>query len=140
MRHVWLLAATVVVVGCTSPKKSATARYYESASPEKLYAVLHRSVKSGDALGDVADALEPDFMVLQFRPARTIAAQKRIAERHPEQMPDGVQDSDYFLAIPIEPNGCLYLQVRDGKLVNFNPEHYREYVPLQSSYGVKPRK
>jgi hypothetical protein len=62
-------------------------------------------------------------------PERILLAMKKLCLKHPDGCPDGVQEDDIFIGYPIRDGGNLYLQFRDGRLVNHVPEGFREYSP-----------
>jgi hypothetical protein len=54
-----------------------------------------------------------------------IAVYKRMEEGNPDGFPDGVIDRDEFILLPVPADDtAMRLQVRDGRLVNFNPRNF----------------
>jgi hypothetical protein len=117
-----MLAVALVVIGCDS--RSHYRRYRDGKS---LYAILHNEIKPGDSIERVQELLgsgEPPS-----QPERILSAMKKLCLKHPDGCPDGVQENDIFIGYPIRDGGTLYLQFRDGRLVNHVAEDYTEYRP-----------
>ena len=55
---------------------------------------------------------------------RAIARQS--IERSPADNPDGLQEGDQWLAYPTKDGMIVYLQTRDGRLVNFDPQAFSQ--------------
>lgn len=101
--------------------------YRQQRDAEWLYAVLHEDVKAGDSIERVQELLGKGQAADE--PDRLLEATRKLAEMHPVGYPDGVQEGDVFLGYPIGKRSILYLQFRNGKLVNHIPDHFAEYEP-----------
>jgi hypothetical protein len=118
------LAGIVMVSGC-----DRAAHYRKHNDGKSLYATLHKQIKSGNTIEEVQKLLgsgkppgEPD---------KLLAAMKKAAARYLEIYPDGIQEDDVFVGYSIGKRVTLYLQFRDGRLVNHMPERYAKYEPVE---------
>jgi hypothetical protein len=132
--HAGLLSRTELLVTEDDPRRavllqktaeelSPALHYRHCQDGESLYAIF-RGLRPGDTMAKVTGLLGPGTEP-QDR-ARHLAATRRIATKVPEGYPAGVEDTDVFLGYAYEEGMTMYLQFRDGKLVNHRPEACRE--------------
>jgi hypothetical protein len=94
---------------------------------------LHKSVRNGDSIEKVQSLLGPGDLVQDASsPIRTV-------EAHPDHYPHGVEPGDIFLLYDPRIRDWVYLQFRNGRLVNHRPEAFAKYsdVPAQTHPDVQ---
>lgn len=98
-------------------------RYRRNRDSESLRTLLSRSVAPGDSLVSVAALLG------RGEPEDELAANLRKWQAgprfKPRAFPEGIEDDDVFVSFESKPRGRIMLQFRDGKLVNFDPAHFK---------------
>ena len=118
--------AVCLIVSATVSGCSKAGHYRAHHDAESLFATLHKEIKPGDSIQRVEELLgkgEPPRNPEKLRAFVT----KRV-ESVPQEFPDGVRDDDVFLAYRAG-NMTIHLQVRGGRLINFNSKEY-EKLPL----------
>jgi len=116
------LMVSAIVVGCSKAK-----HYRAHHDAESLYATLHKDIKPGDSIERVEELLgigEPPR-----NPEKLVAVTQKFAQRSPQSYPDGVRDGDVFLGYR-GGNQTLYLQFREGRLINFNAKDFEQIPEL----------
>lgn len=104
----------------------SAAVYRYTGSGKWLYSTLYHGVQNGDNIEQVERLLGPG----EKGEAKLLSSFKRYAEKYPETSPDGWQDDDEAVGFPL-PNGKLYLQFRNGVLINFDPSDFEKYEEPQ---------
>ncbi len=120
----WKLVAFMVVAcipmvltGCNKAR-----HYREYHDGDSLFAVLHSKIKAADGLERVESLLgkgsPPKSQV------KLVKVLQKMAQVRPQGYPDGIKEDDQFVGFD-GPNGStIYLQFRDGKLINFDPKEF----------------
>lgn len=108
---------------CETGRFSA-AVYRYTGSGRWLYSALYHGVQNGDTIEQVEKLLGPGKQASDF----VRKAVKKLPQRY--QQPDGYEDSDRILGFPL-PGGELYLQFRNGVLINFDPAEFEKYTEPQ---------
>src|SRR5438128_947362 len=106
------------LVGCTTADK-----YRSSGRSEDLRGALNQEVTDGASIGRVQQLLGPGWEVRDDEQRRLVLVTRQIASRT-NTYPAGTQDDDRFVGYPSKDGGTLYLQFRNGKLINFNPDDF----------------
>ena len=103
---------------------SPSLRYKRTQTELSLSRVLCYQVHSGDTLARVTELLGPGV------PASREHYDRRASHhsKFPEFYPVGIQDTDTLLLYPCREWTTIWLQFRDGKLVNHTPEVYRRNI------------
>ena len=135
---IWLMLGVVLTLAvillfsyaCTTGQLSALVYRY-THSGKWLYSALYHGVNKGDTIEQVESLLGPGRTAGS---ARIINVSKKFAQSTPALWPDGVDDGDIFLGF-LEHDGELFLQFRDGVLVNFDPNEYSEYDEIIATMG-----
>jgi len=122
---VMLTIAGVVLLAyvCMTGRFSAVVYRY-TGSGKWLYSTLYHGVQNGDTIEQVERLLGPG----KEAGAKIRKALKKFAQRYPQ--PDGYEDSDQILGFPLS-GGELYLQFRNGVLINFDPTEFDKYAEPQ---------
>jgi hypothetical protein len=113
----------LVTYSCQTGWFSA-AVYRYTGSGKWLYSALYHGVQNGDTVKEVERLLGPG----KEADSRVRNAVKKLTQRYPNL--DGYEESDVVLGFRL-PSGELYLQFRDGVLINFDPEDFRKYEEPQ---------
>lgn len=100
----------------------AAMHYRLTGDQESLYKVMHKYIRSGDSVAKVESLLGSGN---RDHPAELVAFAQSMSRRLPQSYPDGVQTGDVFIGW-----SGMWLQFRDGRLINHVPEEFEEYVPL----------
>jgi len=100
-------------------------RYRWRHDGASLYKVLYNQLKDGDSREEVERLL--GLGTPAANPARLLSANREFARRRPASYPDGAKDGDTFLGHRVGGGSMLYLEFRDGRLVNHIPSDFREY-------------
>jgi len=132
---IWLacgVALTLVVIilfayACTKGRPSALIYRYTHGG-RSLYSALYHGARNGDTTEEIENLLGPGR---KADSAKIIGVTKKMIQKNPAGWPDGVEDSDTFLGFTL-PGGELFLQFRDGALINFNPDDFAKYEFLGS--------
>lgn len=119
-----VMAILVAGAGC-----SPAAHYCKYHDGKSLYAVLHDSVRTGDSVEKVEGLLGAGQDGQGKNPNE---AMKKMAAKNPSGWPDGVKDDDRMIAYPFDGGVILWLQFRNGKLINYNPADFTKYQPINS--------
>ena len=123
-----LLAALLV----TSTGCSSAAHYRAHQDGKALYAVMHDSVRTRDSVEKVQGLLGAGQ---NDEGEKALEATKKMVAKKPSAWPDGVRDDDRMIGYPFGDGTTLWLQFRDGKLVNHNPGDFAKYEPMFSAVG-----
>ena len=126
-----MLVGVVVTIGvivlvtysCETGWFSA-AVYRYTGSGKWLYSALYHGMQNGDTVEEVERLLGPG----KEADSRVRNAVKKLTQRYLN--PDGYEESDVILGFRLG-GGQLYLQFRDGVLINFDPEEFRKYEEPQ---------
>ncbi len=124
---IWLVcgvALTLAVVilfayACTTGRLSGLLYRY-THSGNCLYSALYHGVRNGDTTEEIENFLGPGRAADS---EKLIKVTKKMAQRNPAGWTHGVEDGDTFLGFPL-PNGELFLQFRNGTLINFDPNDF----------------
>ena len=98
--------------------------YRYTGSGKWLYSALYHGVEDGDSVEDVERLLGPG----KEGGEKVRRAIKKIAGQNPGSA--GYEASDRVLGFRL-PGGELYLQFRDGVLINFDPGDFEKYEEVQ---------
>lgn len=96
----------------------ASAHYQKEKDIKSLYAVLCNQVENGCSMDDVRLLLGQEDLTMS---EKGHSATKKLVDRAPSNFPDGFQDSDRILAYSSDETTIVFLQFRNGQLVNHNP-------------------
>ncbi len=118
-------AIILVTYSCETGWFSA-AVYRYTGSGKWLYSALYHGVQNGDTVEEVERLLGPG----QEGDSRVRSALEKFAQRNVAGYPDGYEDSDQILGFRMGGNQELYLQFRNGLLINFDPEEFRKYEAM----------
>jgi len=102
----------------------SAAVYRYTGSGRWLYSALYHGVQNGNTIEQVEKLLGPGKQASD----NVRKAVKKLAQRH--QQSDGYEESDQVLGFPL-PGGQLYLQFRNGVLINFEPTDFQKYSQPQ---------
>ena len=106
---------------------SPAAHYRENHDAKSLCAVLSRQVKRGDTMERIQTLL--GVQAVEGEPRQRAARQFVAAtQRRPKEYPDGVMGDDVFVGCPTG-GAVLFLQFRQGKLINFDPGKFKTVPP-----------
>ena len=130
-RFVGCVLAVLLVAGSGC---SSAAHYRSHKDGKSLYAVMHDSVRPGDSVEKVQELLGAGQ---NDEGRKCIEATKRIAAKNPSACPDGVRDDDVMIGFPFGELGSLWLQFRNGKLVNHNPAEFAKFEEMVNSVGAR---
>lgn len=100
--------------------------YRYTGSGKWLYSTLKNGVKNGDTIEQVENLLGPG----QKADAKIYSVSKKFAAINPSGYPEGCEEDDEFLGFRL-PGEQLYLQFRNGVLINFDPAEFEEYTEVQ---------
>jgi len=123
-----VLTIAVIVLSayiCETGRFSA-AVYRYTGSGKWLYSTLYHGVQNGDTIEQVEQLLGPG----KKGGAKLLNSFKRLAEKYPESCPDGYKEADEAVGFPL-PGSELYLQFRNGVLINFDPTDFEKYEEPQ---------
>ena len=98
--------------------------YRYTGSGKWLYSALYHGVENGHSVEDVERLLGPGKEGGQ----KVRRAVKKIASQNPGSA--GYEDSDRVLGFGL-PGGEMYLQFRDGVLINFDPGDFEKYEEIR---------
>jgi len=99
--------------------------YRYTGSGKWLYSALYHGVEDGDSVEKVEGLLGAGKEAGQ----NMRRAVKKLASQNPGSA--GYEDSDRMLGFGL-PGGALYLQFRDGVLINFDPGDFEKYEEAQT--------
>ena len=127
-----MLVGVVVTIGvivlvtysCQTGRFSA-AVYRYTRSGKWLYSALYHGMQKGDTVEEVERLLGSG----QEGDSRVRSALKKFAQRNVAGYPDGYEERDVILGFRL-PGGELYLQFRNGLLINFDTEEFRKYEAM----------
>lgn len=130
------------IVGCvlavllvTSTGCSSADHYRRHKDGKSLYAVMHDSVRTGDSVEKVQGLLGTGQ---NDEGQRALQATKKMAAKNPSGWPEGVRDDDKMIGYSFGDGSTLWLQFRNGKLVNHNPSDFVKCEPMVSVVGSQP--
>jgi len=144
VKRPWMLIGTsaivlslAIIIGLfdyyrMSPVKREIRRYSRSPSSDaRMYGKLLR-LANGDSLESVKLSLgSPMDDFLEKREEYRVEAVKVYRDfmtKNPARYPEGVEDRDTFEEFCCVSEGMIWLQFRDGRLVNFNAANYRDLI------------
>ena len=135
----WILAGVLLLlvaggVGLLAVMP-ATMRYQLFGDEAALNAVLAWQVQPGDDREAVRRLLGPGIAVSPAEREGLLRAMGDFARQTPASVPDGVEPGDQFLGYTSGTGITIYLQFRDGKLVNFNSNDWEQPTTIA---GVSP--
>ena len=119
-----LTALLATGAGCSSAD-----HYRSHKDGQSLYAVMHDSVRRGDSVEKVQGLLGTGQ---NDEGRKALEATKRMAAKNPSGWPDGVRDDDRVIGYPCDESTTLWLQFRNGRLINHDPDDFAEYEPMTS--------
>jgi hypothetical protein len=108
------------VSGCSNNEGAGT-HYQQKKDVESLYAVLYSQVKNGCSIDEVHQLLGQEDPSMS---ERGNSAVKKLAEKTPRNFPDGFQANDHVLAYSTNEGFIVFLQFRNGQLINYNPDEF----------------
>jgi hypothetical protein len=113
----------------TSDLERDVLRYSRYGHDGRIYAkLLH--LQNGDSLASVAALLGNPHEDYQPNPSELVHVYRKVMNEKPAHDPGGVEDDDSFLEFSCVSLGGIWLQFRDDKLVNHDPEKFRHLVEL----------
>jgi len=127
-----ILSILFLLNGCRG--KDPGSHYRRHHDGESLYILLNKYIKTGDTYSKVSELLGSSKVSQLSKKLQLVIT--KLAEKNPEKYPDGVDDEDVFYEYPIEENKFMkprrivvtvYLQFRNGMLINHSPEDFLEY-------------
>lgn len=105
------------------------ARHYRAHQDiESLCVALYTQVKPGDSLSRV-QALLGDGTAATNR-EKFVRVMNAVTNKNPQAYSDGIEDQDQFIGFTGrgQPEMTVFLQFRNGRLINFQPSDF-EKVP-----------
>ncbi len=114
------LSVSAYVSGC-SKTDSAGAHYQQKKDVKSLYAVLYSQIINGCSVDEVQQLLGQDNPSMSERGSSAI---RKLAERSPNNFPDGFQVDDHVIAYTTNEDFIVFLQFRNGQLINYNPGEF----------------
>lgn len=105
------------VVAQFSP--AAHFRLYQDVN--SLAEVLQHSLREGDSVAKIESLLGPGN---SDETGRILTASAAIITKNPAALPAGLEQNDEFLGYKSGSSSWVYLQLREGRLINFNPADY----------------
>jgi hypothetical protein len=130
-----LVGCVLAVLLVTSTGCSSADHYRSHKDGKSLYAVMHESVRTGDSVEKVQGLLGAGQ---NDEGQKALEATKKMAAKNPSGWPDGVRDDDKMIGFPFDDGITLWLQFRNGKLVNHNPSDFTKYEPTVNAVGSQP--
>lgn len=132
---IWLACGVALVLAvvilfayaCTTGQLSGMLYRYTHGG-KWLYSALYHGLRNGDTREQVEDLLGPGR---KTDSAKIVEVTKKIAGSNPAGYPHGVEDTDTFLGFLL-PGGELFLQFRDGVLINFDPDDFAKYESVRT--------
>jgi len=132
---IWLACGVALTLGiiilfayaCTKGQLSALVYRYTHGG-RSLYWTLYHGVRNGDTTEEIENLLGSGR---KADSAKIIRVTKKMAQKYPAGYPHSVEDSDTFLGFLL-PGGELFLQFRDGELINFDPNDFAKYESFGS--------
>ncbi|MHC4130708.1 MAG: hypothetical protein ACYSSP_03655 [Planctomycetota bacterium] len=119
----FFLTLIFILTGCSSVD-----HYRTHQDCESLWNILYTLVKPVDSREQIETLLGAGMLQTGERKKRLISANKRLMQKYPEDYPYGIKDTDEFVGYFCY-GATLYLQFRDGRLINFNRDDYKRYQP-----------
>jgi hypothetical protein len=115
---------------------SRAAHYRENHDAKSLCATLNRQVKPGDSMEKIEKLLDAHVLdgALRQQAARHYV---NVTQSRPKEFPDGVVGDDVFVGCPAG-DSMLFLQFRQGKLINFDPERFKTVPAAVSEASEAP--
>ena len=126
----WIAGCVVAGLVMAGSGCSSAAHFRAHRDGPSLYAVMHDSVREGDSLAKVERLLGRG---LEDGQKEALKVSKGFAAKDPAKWPDGVNDDDWMVGFRFGELSTLWLQFRDGKLVNHNPADYAKCEPMVNS-------
>jgi len=128
----YVVGCVVAVALVASSGCSSAAHFREYRDGQSLFAVMHDSIRPGDSIVKVEHLLGRGLTVGQ---KDALQAAKNMEAKNPANWPDGVNDDDWVIGFRYGELSTLWLQFRDGRLVNHDPKDYAKYEPMVSAVG-----
>jgi hypothetical protein len=122
-----LVGCVVIGLLVTGAGCSPADHYRKHHDGKSLCAVMHDSVRTGESVEKVQGLLGAGQDV---QGKKSLEPMKKMAAKDPSRWPDGVKDDDRVIEYPIDDGATLWLQFRNGKLINHNPGDFAKYEPL----------
>jgi len=127
---IWLVVAvamTLVIIGlftyiCTTGRLAGL-MYRYTLDGKWLYSALYHGAENGDSIHEIESLLGRGRMA---DTKKLLGAIEKIAQQNPSAYPHGCQDTDTFLGFTLS-SGELFLQFRNGALINFNRNDFAKY-------------
>ena len=89
--------------------------------------LLGDKVNPGDSVAQIEESLGKAIHLERQDSQQQSRFVSKGLEIHPELFPDGLEDSDVFVLYPCKEGGSIDLQIRDGRLINFDSAHYKDF-------------
>lgn len=104
--------------------------YRRTGDPQSLDVALFRGVANGDTVEKIESLLGPGFVVTASDElARAVRARKQMISRGDPSMTSGYRDGDMFMEWKYG-IATYQFQFRDGRIINFDPEEFRDPAPV----------
>ncbi len=89
-----------------------------------MFAVLHEQIKPGNTLEHVENLLGKGTPPKDQ--AKLVRVLQKMAQVRPQGYPEGIQENDPFAGFSFNGShsSIVYLQFRNGKLINFDPKEF----------------
>ncbi len=120
LRLLILLIVGVAVCLTMIRWNDSAVRYRRTGNADALYSTLKNQLRNGDSADKVIMLLGSGAIITN---PKLIADYLGYARRNPSEHPQGGQDADKFIAYRAGAWNIV-LQIRDGRLINFNPADY----------------
>ena len=124
------IAAIVLFAYVCETGRFSAIVYRYTGSGKWLYSTLYHGVQNGDTIEQVENLLGPGKKANAELNGRLYSVTKKFAAKNPSGYPDGCEENDEFLGFRLL-GGELYLQFRNGVLINFDPAEFEKYEEVQ---------
>ena len=101
--------------------------------PQMIRFSMHRQIAPGETQQSVDAILGPGRTLPEAEAVPIV----RVVRKYPKDHPDGYADRDRFVRYRETNRVGLILQFRDGRLINHNPDDFRDYWP-EGELGMAP--
>jgi len=117
-----VVVTTCAVVFAEASTHSKARHYRKHMDAESLFATLHNEIRAGDSIQRVETLLGKRQISRSHERLLIMARNK--AQLSPRKHPSGVRNDDEFVGFCYGNTAAIFLQFREGRLINFDPEGF----------------
>jgi len=118
----FVFCLSIYVSGCDNNEGAGT-HYQQKKDVKSLYAVLCGQVENGCSIDEIHRSLGQEDLSMSERGNSIV---KKLAEKTPSSFPNGFQVDDQVLAYTTSEDFTVFLQFRNGHLINHNPAEFKK--------------